>query len=81
MIEPVDGHCFQSDPCELLAGVHGGHPVRIRLELAKGPRNFRIRRHPAANGADSLTLRDFRRLMGFAESSGGGDNQKNVHRT
>jgi len=37
VIEPVDGHCFQSDPCELLAGVHGGHPVRTRLELAMGP--------------------------------------------
>ena len=49
VIEPVGGHCFQSDPCELLAGVHGGHPVRTRLELAKGPRNFRLRRHAAAN--------------------------------
>lgn len=48
VIEPVDGHCFQSDPCGLLAGVHGGHPVRTRLELAKGPRNFRMG-HPAAN--------------------------------
>ena len=56
VIEPVDGHCFQSDPCELLAGVHGGHPVRTRLELAKGARNFRMRRHPAANRADSPTL-------------------------
>src|ERR1017187_654313 len=37
VIEPVDGHCFQSDPCELLAGVHGGHPVGTRPELAKGP--------------------------------------------
>src|SRR5712692_4929226 len=63
VIEPVDGPCFQSDPCELLAGVHGGHPVRTRLELAKGPRNFRMRRHPAANRADSPTLRDLSLLL------------------
>src|ERR1039458_10155594 len=37
---------FSDDPCELLAGVHGGHPVETRLELAKGPRNFRMRRNP-----------------------------------
>jgi len=35
MIEPVNGHCFQSDPCEPLAGVHGGHPAWTRLELAR----------------------------------------------
>ena len=39
VIEPVDGHCFQGDPCELLAGVHGGHPVRTRLELSNSPRD------------------------------------------
>ena len=35
VIEPVGGHCFQSDPCELPVGVHGGHPVWTRLELAR----------------------------------------------
>jgi hypothetical protein len=35
MIEPGGGHRFQSDPREPLAGVHGGHPVWTRLELAK----------------------------------------------
>ena len=45
VIEPVDAHCFQRDPCEPLAGVHGGHPVWTRLELAKGAQdNFRIAR-------------------------------------
>jgi hypothetical protein len=38
VIELVDGHCFQSDPRELLARVHGGHPVWTRLELAREPR-------------------------------------------
>jgi hypothetical protein len=44
LIEPADGDCFQSDTREPLAGVHGGHPVWTRLELAKGLRNFRMRR-------------------------------------
>jgi hypothetical protein len=58
VIEPVYGHCFQSDPCELLAGVHGGRPVRTRLELAKGTRNFRMRRYPAAKREVSPTRGD-----------------------
>ena len=36
VIEPVGGDCFQSDTREPLAGVHGGHPVWTRLELAEG---------------------------------------------
>jgi hypothetical protein len=32
-------HCFESDPCELLARVHNRHPVWTRLELAKGEAN------------------------------------------
>jgi hypothetical protein len=40
-------HCFEGDPCELLARVHDRHPVWTRLELAKGAQdNFRMRRHP-----------------------------------
>ena len=31
-------HCFESDPCELLARVHDRHPVWTRLELAEGAR-------------------------------------------
>jgi hypothetical protein len=27
-------HCFESDPCELLARVHDRYPVWTRLELA-----------------------------------------------
>ena len=32
----MDAYCFQNDSCELLACVHGGHPVWTLLELAKG---------------------------------------------
>jgi hypothetical protein len=40
-------HCFESDPCELLARVHDRHPVWTRLELAKGSQgNFRMRCDP-----------------------------------
>jgi hypothetical protein len=43
VIEPMVAHCFESDPCELLARVHCGHPVWTRLELAKGAHgNFRV---------------------------------------
>ena len=36
LIEPMVAHCFESDPCELLAHVHDRYPVWTRLELAKG---------------------------------------------
>src|SRR5260370_11905127 len=52
VIERMGGHCFQSDPCEPLAGVHGGHPGWTRLELAKGARGkFRMALKPAGAGA------------------------------
>ena len=35
VIEPMDAHRFQRDPCGPLTRVHGGHPVRTRLELAE----------------------------------------------
>ena len=42
-LEPMVAHCFESDPCELLARVHDRHPVWTRLELAKGTRDkFRV---------------------------------------
>jgi hypothetical protein len=48
MIEPMVAHCFESDPCELLARVHGRHPVWIRLELANGAQdNFPVARDSA----------------------------------
>jgi len=34
VIERMNAHCFQRDPCEPLTRVHAGHPVWIRLELA-----------------------------------------------
>src|SRR5260370_36205203 len=50
VIERMGGHCFQSDPCEPLAGVHGGHPGWTRLELAKGARGkFRMALKPAGH--------------------------------
>jgi hypothetical protein len=40
-------HRFENDPCEVLTRVHAGHPVWIRLELAKGAADdCRMRRHP-----------------------------------
>src|SRR5208283_1032084 len=36
LIEPMVAHCFESDPCELLARVRDSHPVWTRLEPAKG---------------------------------------------
>ena len=56
LIEPMDGHSFQSDPCEPDGRSPSGHPVRTRLELGEGPRNFRMR-HPAANREDSPSPR------------------------
>ena len=41
LIEPMVAHCFESDPCEVLARVHDRHPVWTRLELAKGTRDSR----------------------------------------
>jgi hypothetical protein len=47
LIGPMVAHCFESDPCELLARVHDRHAVWTRLELAKGFQgNFRMRRDP-----------------------------------
>jgi hypothetical protein len=47
LIEPLVAHCFECDPCELLADVHDRHPVWTRLELAKGAQgNFRIPGNP-----------------------------------
>ena len=49
MIEPIDVHCFESDPCDVMARVHGRPPVWTRLELAEGTLdNFRIRRRRSA---------------------------------
>ena len=42
MIEPVDAHCFGSDPDDELTRVHGRYPVWTRLELVEGAQdNFR----------------------------------------
>ena len=50
MIEPVNAHCFESDPCDVLTRVYGRHPVWTRLELAEGAQdNFRIRRDRAGS--------------------------------
>src|SRR4026207_1119945 len=38
VIEPMDTHCFESDPCDGLTRVHGRRPVWTRLELADGGR-------------------------------------------
>ena len=43
-------HCFESDPCELLARVHDKDPFWTRLELTKGGQdNFRMARLPGLN--------------------------------
>jgi hypothetical protein len=61
LIEPVDGHCFQSDPCELLARVHDRHPVWTPLELAKGAQgNFRVVRSPSGGSPANYPKRGFR---------------------
>jgi phosphoserine phosphatase RsbU/P len=58
LIEPLVAHCFECDPCELLARVHDRHPVGTPLELAKGAQgNFRMARYPAAiPGRPATTL-------------------------
>jgi hypothetical protein len=51
MIEPIDAHCLESDPCDGLTRVHGRHPVWTRLEPALEPQdNFRVRRDTGATG-------------------------------
>lgn len=43
MIEPVDAHCFGSDPDDELTRVYGRYPVWTRLELVEGAQdNFRL---------------------------------------
>ena len=52
MIEPIGAHCFESDPCDALARVHGRHPVWTRLELAEGAQdNFRIAKNNRSKSA------------------------------
>ena len=59
MIEPWSPIVLRVVRAKLLTRVHGRHPSPdTRLELAKGPPNSRMRRYPAANRADSPTLRD-----------------------
>jgi hypothetical protein len=53
-------HCFESDPCELLARVRCAYPGQ-RLELAKGAQgNFRMARQSTGIVRRRTQLRDVR---------------------
>src|SRR5580704_2626213 len=57
MIEPRVARSFESDPCELLARVHGRRPVWTRLELANGAQDNFLLVRDSLGMARSLSRR------------------------